>query len=265
MRSNERILIPKANLRDIGGIQACDGNKVQTGHIYRSGHLSDLTELDLEFLRSLQLKTIIDLRRPKETQERPHPFLQGCSINEISVSSSDNEFAVVAGSLNNPDIAKQASGMIDKYFGGIVTDRLHLYRPVFELAVNPNNYPLLFNCTAGKDRTGFVAAILLGLLGVSEDEVVEDFLLSNEVRKNQIESHLDSYRKSLAEQQDCLESEIEDHLLDPLRALVMTKPSYMQSVFSAIKSEWGSWEIFRRDGLKISDSDFHNFQNFMIK
>ena len=131
MRSNNRILIPKANLRDIGGIQVCGGNKVQTSHIYRSGHLSDLTESDLEFLRSLQLKTIIDLRRPKENQERPHPFLQDCSINEISVSSSDNEFAVVAGSLNNPDIAKQASGMIDKYFGEIVTDRLHLYRPVF--------------------------------------------------------------------------------------------------------------------------------------
>jgi len=265
MKNNARVLMPKANLRDVGGIETCDGAKVQTGHIFRSGHLSDLTKTDFNFLLDLKLRTIIDLRRSTEVEERPHPLLDGCSINEISVSSSDNEYAVVAGSLTNPDIAKQASQMIDDYFGGIVTSRLHLYRPVFELAINPDNYPLLFNCTAGKDRTGFVAAILLGLLGVSEDEIIEDFLLSNEVRKDQIELHLDSYRQRLAEQQGCLESEIADHLLEPLRALVMTKPSYMQAVFAAIKSGWGSWEIFRKDGLEISDDDFHKFLNFMVE
>ncbi len=83
MRSNDQILIPKANLRDIGGIQICDGSKVQIGHIYRSGHLSDLTESDLELLRSLQLKTIIDLRRPKENQERPHLFFRTVQLRKF--------------------------------------------------------------------------------------------------------------------------------------------------------------------------------------
>ena len=265
MRNNNRVLIPKANFRDIGGIETHEGKTIQLGQIFRSGHLCELASSEKTILSDLNLRTIIDLRRPKEIEERPHPYFEGCLTHEISVSSSDNEFAVVAGSLNKPDMAEQASNLIDGYFEGIITKRLHLYQPVFHVATQPKNYPLLFNCSAGKDRTGFVAAILLRLLGVEEEKVIDDFLLSNEVRKDQIELHIMSYKQRLAKEMGFKESEIDNRHLEPFLSLVLSKPSYMKSVFSAIESGWDSWEMFRREGLKISDDSFDIFRDFMLQ
>ena len=95
--------------------------------------------------------------------------------------------------------------------------------------------------------------------------MIEDFLLSNEVRKDQIELHIASYRQRLAKEKGLEKSEIDSYYLEPFLSLVMSKPSYMKSVFSAIESGWDSWEMFRREGLKISDDSFDIFRDFMLQ
>ena len=98
-----------------------------------------------------------------------------------------------------------------------------------------------------------------------KEKVIDDFLLSNEVRKDQIELHIMSYKQRLAKEMGFKESEIDNRHLEPFLSLVMSKPSYMKSVFSAIESGWDSWEMFRREGLKISDDSFDIFRDFMLQ
>ena len=74
-----------------------------------------------------------------------------------------------------------------------------------------------------------------------------------------------SYKQRLAKEMGFKESEIDNRDLEPFLSLVMSKPSYMKSVFSAIESGWDSWEMFRREGLKISDDSFDIFRDFMLQ
>ena len=75
----------------------------------------------------------------------------------------------------------------ERYFKNSVNEKLDSYVPVFETLTDPNNFPLLFHCVAGKDRTGIVSAFLLGILNVDESVIIEDYLLTNKLRKREME------------------------------------------------------------------------------
>ena len=157
--SDPRVLVAAANLRDLGGLTTTEGLRVRTGLLFRAGYLCDLDGPDRDALDSLGIRTILDLRRPTEVAARPHPEMDGVEIVQTSVSSDDNEFAVLANAMLDPDSEPLGPDHIAAYFRGNVTDRLDRYRPVFEAATDPGRYPLLFNCTAGKDRTGTAVAL----------------------------------------------------------------------------------------------------------
>ena len=159
--SDPRVLVVAANLRDLGGLATTDGRAVRPGRLFRSGYLSDLEVSGRATVDALGLRTIVDLRRPTEVAARPHPDLPACEVVGISVSDDDNEFTVLANAMVDPDAEPLGPDHITSYFRTLVTDRLDRYRPVFEVATDPDRLPLLFNCTAGKDRTGVVAAVLL--------------------------------------------------------------------------------------------------------
>ena len=206
MAADPRVLIASANLRDLGGLATIDGQRVRAGRLFRSGHLSELDRAEAAILGGLGLRTIIDLRRPSEVADFPTPDLNGVDRLWMSVSPEDSEFAVAANLLfgNQPEQVDTAEDskfavaanllfgnqpeqvdiatMLEGYFRNTVTNRLDGYRPVFEAATDPDRQPLLFHCMGGKDRTGFVAGVLLRLLGVGQEEVMADYLLTNEIQ-----------------------------------------------------------------------------------
>jgi len=264
MAVDQRVLISEANLRQVGGVSTEDGRFVNTGLLFRSGYLSDLSGDSFNLLQGLELRNMVDLRRLTESQERPHPKLLDCRVHAFSVSEDDNEFAVIANRLGEPGLSQQAPEMIAQYFAGNITHRLDRYRPVFQFVTNPDHYPLLFNCTAGKDRTGFVAAIVLRLLGVEESVVVDDFLLSNEVRRAWIDQKFVEFRDRLAQESGVAPENLDDDVLAPLRVLLLTQASFIEAVFAAVERQWSSWDVFRRDGLGIDDAQFSRFQKSLL-
>ena len=90
------MLVAEANLRDLGDLPTTDGRTVRTGRLFRSGYLCDLQGSALATVEGLGLRTIIDLRRPDEIRNRPHPDFDGTEVVHVSVSADDNEFAVLA-------------------------------------------------------------------------------------------------------------------------------------------------------------------------
>ena len=288
MAADPRVLIASANLRDLGGLATIDGQRVRTGRLFRSGHLSELDGVEAAILGGLGLRTIIDLRRPSEVADFPTPDLDGVDRLWMSVSPEDSEFAVAANLLfgeqpervdtaedsgfavatnllfgNQPEQVDIAT-MLEGYFRNTVTNRLDGYRPVFEAATDPDRQPLLFHCMGGKDRTGFVAGVLLRLLGVGQEEVMADYLLTNEILGDRMARRADQARQRIAQQSGVEPDQVDERHLEGIRAMLYTRPSFLQASFDAVTDKFGTWETFRRDGLGIDDARFSAFLDAVV-
>ncbi len=259
-----RVILPSANLRDLGGIRTGDGRRVRPGLLYRGGHLNDLGEADIATVAGLGLRTVVDLRRPSEIESRPHPELTGTEMLHCQVSNDDNEFAVIANRLGDMTHQVDGPGMVEDYFRRNLTDRLDAYRPVFHLVTDPDRLPLLFNCTAGKDRTGFVAGVLLRLLGVDADTAVADYLLSNDVRRLWIAEREEQHRLVIAERLGVNSTEMGDDQLTALRSLLWCQAPFLEAAFQTVTDTWGTWDSFRRNGLGIDDDRFRAFTTALL-
>ena len=163
------------NLRDVGGWNAADGKKVRTGQVFRSDNLGLATEADLDLLvNQLGIRHVIDLRRAEEWDvagrfpeidevEFHHFELLHVKWENLGRDFPRGEEDVV------PFLRQRYSGM---YEAGYVSIR-------DSLDVIASGEPVLFHCMAGKDRTGLVAAALLSVLGVEEEDIAADYELSN--------------------------------------------------------------------------------------
>ena len=288
MAADPRVLIASANLRDLGGLATIDGQRVRAGRLFRSGHLSELDRAEAAILGGLGLRTIIDLRRPSEVADFPTPDLDGVDRLWMSVSPEDSEFAVAANLLfgNQPEQVDTAEDsefavaanllfgnqpeqvdiatMLEGYFRNTVTNRLDGYRPVFEAATDPDRQPLLFHCMGGKDRTGFVAGVLLRLLGVGQEEVMADYLLTNEILGDRMARRADQARQRIAQRSGVEPDQVDERHLEGIRAMLYTRPSFLQASFDAVTDKFGTWETFRRDGLGIDDARFSAFLDAVV-
>lgn len=166
------------NFRDIGGLPGAGGKRVVAGRFYRGDELGRLTDADLAALAALPIRTVIDFRTVEEAENLPDR-LPG-SVMEY------RHLPIVPGNLENayrggfPTPGALETFMFEVY-GNLVTDPgiLASYRRFFALLREDAALPVLFHCTAGKDRTGMAAAFLLLALGVDRDAVTDDYLASN--------------------------------------------------------------------------------------
>ena len=218
----------------------------------------------------------------------PTPDLDGVDRLWMSVSPEDSEFAVAANLLfgeqpervdtaedsgfavatnllfgNQPEQVDIAT-MLEGYFRNTVTNRLDGYRPVFEAATDPDRQPLLFHCMGGKDRTGFVAGVLLRLLGVGQEEVMADYLLTNEILGDRMARRADQARQRIAQRSGVEPDQVDERHLEGIRAMLYTRPSFLQASFDAVTDKFGTWETFRRDGLGIDDARFSAFLDAVV-
>ena len=167
-----------SNFRDLGGYPGSDGRRVRWRRLFRSNHLGQLTDTDIAIVRQLGIRSAFDFRGHEERSGGL------CTIAEIAVRSLPIEPSVVpalreraaAGRLS-VDVALDL--MRESYRNYIRRYTQH-FRALFEhLLENPA--PLVIHCTAGKDRTGVACALLLHALGVPQEIILEDYLLTNQL------------------------------------------------------------------------------------
>ena len=99
----------------------------------------------------------------------------------------------------------------------------------------------------GKDRTGFVAGVLLRLLGVGQEEVMADYLLTNEIFGDRMARRADQARQRIAQQSGVEPSQVDERHMEGGRAMLYTRPSFLKASFDAVADKFGTWETFRRD------------------
>ncbi|WP_027542491.1 tyrosine-protein phosphatase [Bradyrhizobium sp. WSM2254] len=218
-----------SNFRDLGGYPTTDDRTTRWRHIFRSNHLGQLTADDIEIVRALGVRSAFDFRGLEERAAGV------CVVNEITVHSLPIEPTVVAalraelarGTLTAP----VALELMRESYRNYVRHNTHSFRALFGHLLE-DRAPLVIHCTAGKDRTGFASALILHALGVSDDVIAEDYLLTNQF-----------YRRDATAAIDLPE--------DVRNAIGSVEASYLTAAFEAVGKEYGDLETYLRDGLKI--------------
>ena len=161
------------NFRDLGGYMTANGSTAW-GKIFRSDSLSNLTAKDIETLLDLGLKTVVDLRHPNEVLKAPNVFAE-----HDQVRYHHNPITIV-----DPTGGSPAERLRDLDFRAHNIDMIRAssqtFAYLFHLLGDASNYPLVFHCAGGRDRTGVAAALILTAAGVSREDVILDYLLSND-------------------------------------------------------------------------------------
>lgn len=221
------------NLRDMGGYATTDGRVVKRGVLYRSGMMSMLTEADERHLAALGIVTVCDLRRAGERERDPTRW---CDSSELLYWSRDYSASsgVLSELLRGSD--RTAEGMRATMLGlyrEILVDHAPSYRFLFERLLG-GHVPLLFNCSAGKDRTGVAAALILSVLGVPRDTIVEDYLLTN---------HYADFSRMMRRGNDMMERyrSVGPEVLKPLLA---ADADYLAAMFESLDRDHGGIDAY---------------------
>ncbi|NLE82807.1 MAG: tyrosine-protein phosphatase [Rhodococcus sp.] len=246
------LLASVPNFRDIGGYGIRDGGTVRTGALYRSTDLSRITDDDAPVVASLGIATVYDLRTAVERERAPDKLPAGANPVVLDVLAGRGGSAITAQMLRvvaDPSIAETelGGGQAARYFEGSYRDFVTLpsavdaYRTMFEGLSALENLPALVHCTTGKDRTGWATAALLLLLGVDENDVYDDYLLTNDYLLPALSGVFEAFAAQGGD----------PALLEPVLGV---QRSYLDSALAAMTEHFGTIENYFGDGLGI-DSD----------
>jgi protein-tyrosine phosphatase len=211
------------NFRDLGGYRTRDGRSVRWGRLFRSDALHHLTPADLRLVRDeIGIRTIVDLRSSIERSREPIPSLAAPPIRVHHIPLFDRERPANAPALPLDEIYRIL----------LLIARDPIARIVRVLAETRD--PALFHCAAGKDRTGLVAAVVLGALGVRDEDIVEDYAAT----RRSLERIVDRLRTSAS--YDYVFTELPP---DTLHA----EPETMERLLAHVAGEYGSMRGYLRD------------------
>lgn len=218
------------NFRHIGGYTGHAGRRVAARRIFRSDHLGALTAEDEMRIRALGLRRVLDLRGVNERAAAP------CVLASVTVHSLPIEPTIVqvlselvsAGHQLTPN---EVVAHMQHTYRRFVRNNTHRFAELFAHLL-ASDEPTVFHCTAGKDRTGLAAALILRSLDVSEADVLRDYLLTNE-RLPPLEASRNG--------------------LDPsvLTVLSRVQPEFLQAAFEAIDADHGGFEAYLTEGLRV--------------
>jgi protein-tyrosine phosphatase len=231
------------NFRDLGGYRTADGMAVKWRVLFRSGDPSDLTPADEKVLAGFGIRTVCDLRDNAERAEEPNRWAQHAGLDYWTRDYA-MDLAPLADALRDPQPtpAKSRAGMLELY-RLLPEEQADSYAAMFGRLVD-GKLPLAFNCSAGKDRTGLAAALILHTLGVPRETILADYALSDDVV---------DYRAEL--QEDAQTSESAAHMAampwPVIAPLMASDPAYLSEAFSAIEQRFGSLDAYieRRLGV----------------
>ena len=233
------------NFRDLGNVPT-SGGKVKEKLLIRGGALNSVSESDLKDLKEIyHLNTIVDFRDTGELEAKPDMEIEGTKYIHLNVIGQ-NEV-----SANPAKIAKDAQRQQEgKYMEVLYENFVHYktssdcYKEFVNIVKNHQEGSIYFHCSAGKDRTGFAAYILLRLLGASDEEAMNDYMRSNDVSDEQLQVLM----KDLMEAFEGLDP-------DTLKSYLGVKTEYLQSSIDAIKELYGDFDTYRKEVLEVSDED----------
>lgn len=219
------------NFRDLGGYMGHEGRPVQWRKIFRSDHLASLDENDLRQIKNLKIGRTFDFRGVVESQSQSYQW-PGIQRHSLSIEPTVVQRLQAQHLSGKPLSAADALDAMQTTYRDFVKSDSHRFAELFDhMLTKPD--PLLFHCTAGKDRTGLAAALVLSALGVSEKDIWQDYLLTNQLYKRN-----STGASNLSP--------------DVLKIVWEVQASFLQSSLDVIQQDHGGMHNYLSQQLKLS-------------
>jgi len=234
------------NLRDFGGYPTADGRRIVRGRLYRSAHHGRATPTDLEALAALELSVIVDLRRAHERQREPSRRPAGFNAQVIDNDIGDDADDPWLAFMRDWDLSVEPlQGYLADYYRQAPFEPRHvdLYARYFH-ALGQTDGAVLIHCAAGKDRTGLLAALTHHLLGVSREDLVSDYLLTN--------TALDFERRLPQMTRDLSDHAGRELSAAATRAAMGVDAAYLDTAIAAIEAAHGDLDGYLHDVLGVA-------------
>lgn len=235
------------NFRTVGNIKNTEGRTLKEGKFYRSAHLHKLKKRSFDRFDELGIREIIDLRNSKEIAQKPdqipaeNTYKKYSAFEDEGDQLSQAKKLVLKGKVNASDADKR---MID-FYREYVTENPETIKTIITEVLESKD-PVLYHCTAGKDRTGIITALILTILKFDKETIYNDYLLSNNYRKDLVQKRL-----RLANRLHFLYPKMD---LQVLEKLSWVEKRYLDAAFQEINKKYGSADAYIQQVLGISDT-----------
>ncbi|CAA0109363.1 Tyrosine-protein phosphatase [Halioglobus japonicus] len=247
-----------ANFRDLGGYPTIDGRQVKWGVLYRAGTLAESSRADLRSLEKLNIDTLIDFRSASEKEAEPNHLPDPTTFKVVEIPTLDD---------GNEAMVEEIMERIERSdFDGFDPNQLMLegnrqfastftpqFREFIQTVLQANGAPVLWHCSAGKDRTGFASAILLRILGVPQEVVLQDYMASKQNALDARSSQLMLLRLFKG-----------DEAADKLSVMLGVEEDWLKAAFEQIDDTWGSFNNYVHRGLKLSNADIAHLKATLL-
>lgn len=240
------------NIRDLGGLVGYQGKKIKYGKLFRGGALIKVKEEDVPIIESFHLTDVVDFRTSVEFEYRPDYRLEGVRYHNLSALKEEEHHKGNKEVQLNEDgnllwFIKEGDngfGHLKRTYDHFVTteEGIKAFKDFFKLLELPEDNVIYFHCSQGKDRAGFAAYLIETALGVSYEDAMEDYLLSNEA----MEMRVDILLKSV-EDKPFFNEEYRQSLFDVFSA----KKEYLDSVINKMDELYGGTINFIKDFLEV--------------
>ncbi len=232
-----------SNFRDVGGLATSHGPHVQRARVYRSDHLARLSAADHRRLLALRVTRCVDLRGHLEREVTPY-HLPGAEQEHLAIEPTVLvRLREMKARGQQPNHAEAVELMRETYRAFVRQQGLVFGRLLTR--IGDHDEALVFHCTAGKDRTGMAAALLLEILGVHRDDVMEDYLLTNLLYRR--DHHL-----------------VEEAPAEVLDVLWKVQPDFLHAAWRCIDEEFGGLENYLRGPVNMSPEGVHRLREKLL-
>jgi protein-tyrosine phosphatase len=247
-----------ANFRDMGGHTTHDGRRLVPGRLLRAGHLAAASDEDLAKLERFGLKRVFDFRTAADIEHEgedrltstaecvllpmPDPA-RGGDIRKLMEGTTVDQLDDIFG-------GGKAEKMMRESAAGLVRERREPYSLFLKALARADHVPALFHCSAGKDRAGWAGSVVLLSIGVPEEQVIEQYLLSNRAGQEIIER-----QKQVGN----------EFWHDALAPLVGVREEYIQSSLDAVREDWGDFDTYLAKGLSITDEERESLRENLLE
>lgn len=250
------------NFRDIGGYPTKDGKRVAYGKLFRSDDLHELTQEDIRYLQNMGLKTIIDYRNEHERAKREDVDIPGVTTYYLDPKADTAALASSSFAKDEKQVMKTLTAaqarhmMIEQNRQFVLSDTSkQAYRAMFDVMLDENNIAIDQHCRGGKDRTGFGIALILSALGVSKEDILHDYMLTNHYKHEKNERSL---KKLMEETQNA-------DLVQAVRYMKEAQEEFLLTALDLIDEEYGDALSFLKQELHLQDDEINKLKALYLE
>ncbi|MBG9912824.1 protein tyrosine phosphatase [Bacillus xiamenensis] len=245
-----------ANFREVGGLQTTDEMVIKQGMIYRSADLSRLTKQDKCTFSTLGIQTVCDLRTSSERKSNPPKIKEHDKIVHIPMqpdSMMPSKWSMFR-MLTTKGRSLSFTPIMKYLYQSMLTERKKEIQQLFTILSDEENYPLMLHCTSGKDRTGFLSALIQLVAGVSVHTVLDEYMRSNEgvqmlvKRQRRFVRMMSLYRVSK----------------EQIQPLLGVQKDYLEDVLKEMMETYGSAERYLIEACEVPEDQLHQMKNILL-